>query len=603
MMSGGNGGGGGGGKGRNRNRNRRGRGGGGGGGGGQPVDIADDDGEDYEEEELPPMPKMPGLPPPSTAINPPITKANPISRTSSTTRAHLTEVTFASLNISPLTKRAIAEVMGYQVLSSVQAQTLPVILQGHDVIAKAKTGTGKTIGFLLPTIERLAQIPGAGIRALAISPTRELASQIREEAEQLLTFHKPKLTSHVVFGGTNVKSDIRVLGSNPPALLVATPGRLNDLLYNYNLTNSVTQLQTLIFDEADQLLEMGFRPDITKILTALQPTAANRQTLLFSATLPPDVQQVATIATRQGKTQIIDTVGEEDQATHAHVPQRATVTPIGAQTAELVALLSEVTGPNGVIGNSGYKVLVFFTTARLAQLYSELFIKLGFSILEMHSRKSQPHRTRVADQFREGTNLIMFSSDVSARGMDYPDVTGVIQVGMPSDKAQYIHRLGRTARAGKAGGGYLLLADFESGFLQQLNDLPIETRQPSLPATLAALRPRVGQAFAALPPLTLTCAYQAYLGFYNSYLKRLRWDREEVVRRANEFSMKVMGLLRRPHSRRRRSARWASMGVAGLVIERGDGGGGGGGGGKGKGGGGGGYGGGRGGGGYGGGGW
>ena len=187
--------------------------------------------------------------------------------------------------------------------------------------------------------------------------------------------------------------------------------------------------------------------------------------------------------------------------------------------------------------------------------------------------------------------------------MDYPDVTGVIQVGMPSDKAQYIHRLGRTARAGKAGGGYLLLADFESGFLQQLNDLPIETRQPSPPATLAALQPRVGQAFAALPPLTLTCAYQAYLGFYNSYLKRLRWDREEVVRRANEFSMKVMGLPSPPALQAKTVGKMGLKGVAGLVIERGDGGGGGGGGGKGKGGGGGGYGGGRGGGGYGGGGW
>ena len=271
-----------------------------------------------------------------------------------------------------------------------------------------------------------------------------------------------------------------------------------------------------------QLLEMGFRPDITKILAALEPTRQQRQTLLFSATLPLDVKQIAQIATRGGNhTQLIDTVGEEE-ATHVHVPQKATVTPVGAQTAELVSLLNEVTGPNGIAAGGGYKVLVFFTTARLAQLYSELFIALGYSVLEMHSRKSQPHRTRVADQFREGSNLIMFSSDVSARGMDYPDVTAVIQVGMPSDKAQYIHRLGRTARAGKAGGGHLLLADFESSFLSQLSDLPIETRPPIPAEGVQRLQPTIGAAFATLPPLTLTCAYQAYLGFYNSYLKRLR---------------------------------------------------------------------------------
>ena len=447
-------------------------------------------------------------------------KANPISRTSSTTRAHLTDVPFDSLPISELTKRGIREVMGYSVCSAVQAQTLPVILQGNDVIAKAKTGTGKTIAFLLPTIERMSLLARglAGrkqILALGISPTRELATQIREEAEQLLTFHKPLLSSHVVFGGTNVKSDVRLLSSNPPSLLVATPGRLNDLLYNHGMQPLFSSLGSLIFDEADQLLEMGFRPDITKILTALESTRAARQTLLFSATLPPDVKQVANFATRGGPTtQLVDTVGEE-KATHEHVPQKATVTALDTQTAELVSIVHEQTDEG-----APYKVLVFFTTARLAQLYSELFTAIGYPVLEMHSRKSQPHRTRVAEQFRNGTNLIMMSSDVSARGMDYPDVTAVVQVGMPSDKAQYIHRLGRTARAGKAGGGYLLLADYEAGFLQQLSELPIERRDPMPAAVLASIAPRINAAMASLPPLTLTCAYQAYLGFYNSCAAR-----------------------------------------------------------------------------------
>ena len=157
---------------------------------------------------------------------------------------------------------------------------------------------------------------------------------------------------------------------------------------------------------------------------------------------------------------------------------------------------------------------------------------------------------------------------------------------MPSDKAQYVHRLGRTARAGKGGGGYLLLADFEAGFLQQLSDLPVEKREPADANHVRALTPKVNAAFGALPTLTLTCAYQAYLGFYNSYLKRLRWDREEVVRRANEFSRDVMNLPSPPALQAKTVGKMGLKGVAGLVIERGDGGGGGGGGGGGKGGGG-----------------
>ena len=229
-------------------------------------------------------------------------KANPASRTSSTTRAHLTETTFASLPISALTKRAIAEVLCYETLTKVQAETLPLALQGIDLIAKAKTGTGKTMGFLLPTIERILVAVHSGTRgihALVISPTRELASQIEEECQQLMTFHRPHLSARVVYGGTNVKADARDLkAAKTPSLVVATPGRLNDLLYNHGVDELCAQLSTLVFDEADQLLEMGFRPDITKILAKLQPSAPTRQTLLFSATMPQDVMSIAKFATR-----------------------------------------------------------------------------------------------------------------------------------------------------------------------------------------------------------------------------------------------------------------------------------------------------------------
>lgn len=327
-------------------------------------------------------------------------KANPTSRTSSTTRAHLTETTFASLPISALTKRAIAEVLCYQTLTKVQAETLPLALQGIDLIAKAKTGTGKTMGFLLPTIERVLAATHSGTRgihALVISPTRELASQIEEECQQLMTFHKPHLSARVVFGGTNVKTDARDLkAASTPSLVVATPGRLNDLLYNHGVDALCAKLSTLVFDEADQLLEMGFRPDVTKILAKLQPSAPTRQTLLFSATMPQDVMSIAKFATRPTvrrarhpdpdpdphpnrnphphpkphpkpqpsphpeQVRMVDTVGE-DKSTNAQVEQSVTVSSAAAQPAELLALLRQLMVAD-------FKVIVFFVTARPTRL-------------------------------------------------------------------------------------------------------------------------------------------------------------------------------------------------------------------------------------------
>jgi len=494
----------------------------------------------------------------------PSAKSNPQSRTSSTTRAHLTSASFASLGLSPLTARAVAEVLRYETMTLVQEATLPVALQGKDVIAKAKTGTGKTIGFLLPTIERLVAsgARGGAIHALAISPTRELASQIREEAEQLLTFHKQAsgFSSLVVVGGTNVSSDIAKLRARPPTLLVATPGRLNDLLANHGLDKLVASLRTLIFDEADQLLEMGFRPDVERILNALRPSASTRQTLLFSATLPKDVLAVAKFATRDAL--LVDTVGDEEQQTNEHVPQCATVTPLKAQAAELLALLRALKR-----GATPHKIVVFFATARLTQLYAEAFAQYPceLPVLEMHSRRSQSQRTRVADQFREGSNLIMFSSDVSARGMDYPDVTAVIQVGMPSERAQYIHRLGRTGRAGKQGGGYLLLAEEERPALKMLADLPITTRAPLDAPSAAALTADVAEGMLRVSAATKQASYQAWLGFYNTFTKRLGWSKEECVRRANLFSSIVLGLASPPAIEVRTAGKMGLTGVKGLA--------------------------------------
>jgi ATP-dependent RNA helicase MSS116 len=242
------------------------------------------------------------------------------------------------------------------------------------------------------------------------------------------------------------------------------------------------------------------------------------------------------------------------------------------QFIELYRALSEATA------EPGYKVIVFFVTARLTQLFSEIFNAAGFKVLEMHSRKSQAHRTRMAEVFRNETNQIMFSSDVSARGMDYPDVTTSVQVGLPSDKAQYIHRLGRTGRVGKGGGGILLLCEFEKFFLdQQLSDQPVVKRVPASEKEQNELWNQMEPAMKKVPEDTYNMAYQAWLGFYNSHLRKLGWDPATLVEYANYFFVDCCGLKEVPALQAKTVGKMGLKGTPGLNVEKGPSGGGGGG--------------------------
>ena len=322
------------------------------------------------------------------------------------------------------------------------------------MVAKAKTGTGKTLSFMIPAVDAAAksvgQRGGKRISGLVLSPTRELAQQTLEEGKILARYHGLSLAC--IVGGTNAKKDMSTLGlsgGRAPDILVATPGRLNDHLENSRgfADAILARLEVLVFDEADQLLDMGFRPAIEKMLRCLTASKQTRQTLLFSATLPADVASIAKLAMRDAsKYAFIDTVGDAEEQTHQHVPQKAVLCrDKRTGSSELVARVAEAIEEDV----SEHKVIVFFTTARLTQFYSELLIDVqtqsnnGSSaalaalsktkIFEIHSRKSQSHRTKVAEQFRDSRGgCCLFTSDVSARGMDYPDVTRVIQFGAPA---------------------------------------------------------------------------------------------------------------------------------------------------------------------------
>ena len=231
---------------------------------------------------------------------------------------------FAALGLSPNTMRAITEIMKFTHATTVQDQTLPHCLRGLDILARAKTGSGKTVAFLLPSIEALLKSGPVGkgaVSCLILSPTRELASQIHEEAKSLLTFHN--LGAQVVFGGTNINSERTRMNNSQCDFLVATPGRLIDHFQTSGLAPRCANLKVLVLDEADQLLEMGFKPSIDKILTFIP---RERQTLLFSATVPKTVQNIAANALRKGYA-YVDCVGEEDSATNLQVKQWLTLSP------------------------------------------------------------------------------------------------------------------------------------------------------------------------------------------------------------------------------------------------------------------------------------
>ncbi|KAJ4837296.1 DEAD-box ATP-dependent RNA helicase 31 [Turnera subulata] len=452
----------------------------------------------------------------------------------------LTETRFDQCPLSPLTLKGIKDA-GYEKLTVVQEATLSVILQGKDVLAKARTGTGKTMAFLLPSIEVVVKSPqstGLGpkqapILVLVVCPTRELANQAAKETKTVLKHH-PSVGVQVVIGGTNLALEQKQMRVKPCQILVATPGRLRDHIGNTaGFAARLMGVKVLVLDEADRLLDMGFRNDIEKIIAAVPK---QRQTLLFSATVPEQVRQICHIALKRDH-EYIDTVKEGTEDTHSQVSQMHLIAPSEIHFPLLYALLKD-----HIAEDVDYKVLVFCTTAMITGLVAEFLGKLRLNVREIHSRKSQSYRTKVSDEFRRSKGLILVTSDVSARGVDYPDVTLVIQLGLPADRAQYIHRLGRTGRRGKEGKGILLLAPWEEFFLSSITDLPL-TKAP-VPEIDPDMKKKVESALCHVDTKTKEAAYQAWLGYYNSN-KKVAKDKNRLVKLANEFS-RNMGLATPP---------------------------------------------------------
>jgi ATP-dependent RNA helicase RhlE len=362
-------------------------------------------------------------------------------------------VTFADLNLCAPVQRAIADA-GYTVPTPIQAQAIPYVLRGGDLLAGAQTGTGKTAGFTLPILHRLSENPVNTVtgkpRCLILSPTRELAAQI---GESVTTYGKYlPLKSLVVFGGVSVNAQIARL-KKPVDILVATPGRLLDLVQQKAL--DLSGIEILVLDEADRMLDMGFIHDIKKVL-ALLPK--KRQNLLFSATFSDDIKKLADnllnapdlveVARRNASNALIE------QSVHM-VPQ--------AHKREMVSHL--------IKQNNWKQVLIFTRTKHGANRLAEKLVKDGIPAMAIHGNKSQNARTAALAEFKAGTIPALVATDIAARGLDIDQLPQVVNFELPNVPEDYVHRIGRTGRAGASGAAISLVDREELGMLKDIERL------------------------------------------------------------------------------------------------------------------------------------
>mmetsp|Transcript_78612 Transcript_78612/g.179934 ORF Transcript_78612/g.179934 Transcript_78612/m.179934 type:complete len:605 (+) Transcript_78612:30-1844(+) len=447
---------------------------------------------------------------------------------------------FREYPLSAHSLRAIDEIFAYEVPTETQAAVLPYALSlQEDLVVQAKTGTGKTMAYLLPAIEAVVAQPPVGIGVIIIAPTRELSQQILAEAEKLLTFSPYGVAGLV--GGSSRKSDQALLKKRRPQIIVATPGRLLDHLESTFLFSSlVDQTSLLVLDECDRLLELGFQETLRSILDYLPE---QRRNLLLSATVTQGVQdmcgRVCSPAYR-----FVDCVENAEAPTAEQVDQEVVVVPPLMILTSLFHVLFEEMQKNQYT----HKIMVFFPTARTAAFFSSLFRKqLRMQVYEMHSRREQRERETTAARFGHDRCGVMFSSDVSARGMDYPNVTLVVQVGAPGNLDEYIHRIGRTARAGKGGKGVLILSDSEAVFMDRIKDLPVQRRKDPALMHQSDLLIRATTSWTADAQLhwQAASAFASLLTHYKLQKRALSMSDTEVIQTANTLLLGC-GMLDQP---------------------------------------------------------
>ena len=360
---------------------------------------------------------------------------------------------FEDLKLAPAIVKAVRE-HGYETPTAIQAEAIPMVLDGHDLLGGAQTGTGKTAAFVLPMLHKLSigspvknKFGGNGIRALVLTPTRELAAQVEESVRVYGKFLE--LTSTVIFGGVGMNPQISKVKKGVD-ILVATPGRLLDLLQQGVL--DLGQVQMLVLDEADRMLDMGFIHDVKKVLAVVP---RDKQSLLFSATFSDEIRDLA--------------------ATLLKNPQSVQVTPRNTT----VQRITQVIHPVGrgkkkallahIIQDQNWsQVLVFTRTKFGANNVAEFLTKNGIHAMALHGNKSQTARTEALGGFKSGDIRALVATDIAARGIDIDDLPHVVNYDIPNVSEDYVHRIGRTGRAGADGAAVNLVCMDEEGFMQDI---------------------------------------------------------------------------------------------------------------------------------------
>ncbi len=353
---------------------------------------------------------------------------------------------FKALGLHPALVQATRE-MRYVEPTPIQAEAVPAILAGRDLIATAQTGTGKTAAFLLPILHQLLALPPGTTRALVITPTRELAQQI-DDVCLGLAYHTP-LRVGLLVGGTAMGPQEKALRAGVE-LVVATPGRLLDHMRHSQVR--FDHLHTLVLDEADRMLDMGFLPDLKRIIARLP---AREHTLLFSATMPPVIAHLAKEILKDPQT---IQVGQRS-APAVGITQAVYPVAEHLKTALLRHLLRHMEMPS---------VLVFTRTKQHARRLAKAVAADGFAVAELHSNLTQPQRNRAMDGFRRGAFQVLVATNLAARGLDVDHITHVISFDVPSVPDDYIHRVGRTGRMEAEGDAFVLVCPAEEKSLARI---------------------------------------------------------------------------------------------------------------------------------------
>jgi ATP-dependent RNA helicase RhlE len=392
---------------------------------------------------------------------------------------------FAALGLAPELVRAVAD-EGYAHPTPIQAEAIPLALAGRDLIGSAQTGTGKTAAFVLPILQRLTPGPRGTLRALVLVPTRELAEQV---ATSIRAYGRhTHLKGAAVYGGVGMEPQTRAL-KHGADIVVATPGRLLDHMERGHVDFS--KVEVLVLDEADRMLDMGFAPDVRRILNALPD---QRQTMLFSATISLEVDALARRA-MNGHASV--EIGRRAQAAEGIEHVIVAVDKLQKRGALAAILRAKPAG----------QTLIFTRTKYGADKLVSFFKREGIDANALHGDKAQSTRTRTLDQFRSGTAEILVATDIAARGIDVDGIRMVVNYDVPTDPEVYVHRVGRTARAGARGlaltlispDEWLLMADVERLIGQMFPREVIPGFEPSVPP----LQPRPTLVESAKPERSL----------------------------------------------------------------------------------------------------